>query len=92
MLRQAADWRPAVPVKSGLMVGLGEERDEVLALLGDLRAAGVSLVTIGQYLQPRRGNLPVARYIHPDEFSAYERDAMTLGFQGAFAGPLVRSS
>ncbi len=92
VLRQAADWRPAVPVKSGLMVGLGEERDEVLALLGDLRAAGVSLVTIGQYLQPRRGNLPVARYVHPDEFSAYERDAMTLGFQGAFAGPLVRSS
>jgi len=92
VLRQAADWRPAVPVKSGLMVGLGEERDEVMAVLGDLRAAGVMLVTIGQYMQPRRGNLPVVRYVHPDEFRAYERDAMALGFRGVFAGPLVRSS
>ncbi|HQK88612.1 MAG TPA: lipoyl synthase, partial [Acidobacteriota bacterium] len=92
VLRQAADRKPAVPVKSGLMVGLGEERDEVMAVLADLRAAGVMFVTIGQYMQPRRGNLPVVRYVHPDEFRLYERDATALGFQGVFAGPLVRSS
>jgi lipoic acid synthetase len=92
VLRQAAGWRPALPVKSGLMVGLGEERDEVRALLRDLRAAGVGLVTIGQYLQPRRGNLPVVRYVHPDEFRRYEDDARAMGFKAVFAGPLVRSS
>jgi lipoic acid synthetase len=92
VLRLAAEVRPGRAVKSGLMVGLGEERDEILAVLGDLRAAGCILVTIGQYLQPRRDNLPVVRYVHPTEFERYETDGLALGFAAVFAGPLVRSS
>jgi len=78
--------------KSGLMVGLGETEDEVRALLGDLRAASTDVVTIGQYLQPTRRNLPVAAYIEPRQFEAYREYGLALGFKMVFSGPLVRSS
>jgi len=89
--------RPAPPtparplVKSGLMVGLGETADEVAAVLADCAAAAVDLVTIGQYLQPERGCLPVARYVAPEEFREYERRAAALGLK-VTAAPFVRSS
>jgi len=78
--------------KSGFMVGLGETEEEVRALLRDLRAAGADVVTIGQYLQPTRRNLPVAAYIEPDQFEAYRDYGLALGFRMVFSGPLVRSS
>lgn len=79
-------------VKTGIMVGLGERPDEVEATLADIRAAGVEVLTIGQYLQPTSRHLPVDRYVHPDEFAAYQELARGLGFAHCNAGPLVRSS
>jgi lipoic acid synthetase len=79
-------------VKSGLMVGLGETEPEVRELMGELRDRGVRAVTIGQYLQPTRRNLPVAEYVHPDRFEAYRRYGESIGFDAVFAGPFVRSS
>ena len=79
-------------IKTGIMVGLGEAPEEVHATLADIRAAGVEIVTIGQYLQPTREHLPVARWVHPDEFAAYRAHALALGFAHCEAGPLVRSS
>ncbi|MFQ5653799.1 MAG: lipoyl synthase [Planctomycetota bacterium] len=79
-------------VKSGLMVGLGETAAEVEALLGELRAHGVQIVTIGQYLAPAADSLPVAEYVRPGRFRAYERRAREIGFEMVFAGPFVRSS
>ena len=78
--------------KSGFMVGLGETEEEVRALLRDLRAAGADVVTIGQYLQPTRRNLPVAAFIEPRQFDAYRAYGLALGFRMVFSGPLVRSS
>ena len=78
--------------KSGLMVGLGETDEEVVAVLECLRAAAVRIVTIGQYLRPSRRHLPVARYVHPDGFEQYRRRAEGMGFGAAACGPLVRSS
>ena len=78
--------------KSGLMVGLGETEDEVRALLRDLRSAGTDMVTIGQYLQPTRRNLPVAEFIEPRLFETYRDYGLSLGFKMVFSGPLVRSS
>jgi lipoic acid synthetase len=92
VLRRAAALAPDVLVKSGLMVGLGERRDEVHELLGELREAGVRAVTIGQYLRPTRRNLPVAEYVHPDRFEAYRVYGESLGFDAVFSGPFVRSS
>jgi len=83
---------PDVPTKSGLMVGLGEADDEILATLRDLRAHDVDMLTIGQYLQPTKAHLPVARYVHPDTFAMLEREALDLGFRHAAVGALVRSS
>jgi len=74
------------------MVGLGETEDEVRALLRDLRSAGTDVVTIGQYLQPTRRNLPVAEFIAPRQFEAYRDYGLSLGFRTVFSGPLVRSS
>ncbi len=91
LLRLAAGLA-GVEAKSSLMLGLGETRAEVLAVLADLRAAGVSRLSLGQYLRPSPDNLPVARYVHPDEFAQYEIDARALGFTWVKAGPLVRSS
>ena len=84
--------RPAVPTKSGLMVGLGETDGEILQVMRDLRAHGVDMLTIGQYLQPSRDHLPVARYVHPDVFAMFEREARSMGFVHAAVGPMVRSS
>jgi lipoic acid synthetase len=92
VLRRAREIAPAIPTKSGLMVGLGEEADEVVAVMRDLAAAGVSMLTIGQYLQPGRGNLPVVRYWHPEEFAALEQAGLAEGIPRVTAGPLVRSS
>jgi lipoic acid synthetase len=83
---------PGVPTKSGLMVGLGETDDEILATMRDMRAHGIDMLTIGQYLQPSPGHLPVARYVHPDAFAAFEREAYAMGFRHAAVGALVRSS
>jgi lipoic acid synthetase len=79
-------------VKTGIMVGLGEAPDEVYATLADIRAAGVEILTIGQYLQPTPKHLPVDRWVHPDEFAEYRRHALALGFDHCESGPLVRSS
>jgi lipoic acid synthetase len=78
--------------KSGLMLGLGESPEQVLAVLEDLRGAGVSIVAIGQYLRPSREHLPVARYVEPGEFDALAERARAMGFAAVAAGPLVRSS
>jgi lipoyl synthase len=83
---------PAVPTKSGLMVGLGETDDEILATMRDMRAHGIDMLTIGQYLQPSPGHLPVLRYVHPDTFALFEREAYAMGFRHAAVGALVRSS
>jgi lipoic acid synthetase len=83
---------PAVPTKSGLMLGLGEEMDEVHAVLRDLRAHDCDMITIGQYLQPSRAHLPVQRFVHPDEFAALGEYARSLGFENVASGPMVRSS
>jgi len=80
------------PTKSGIMLGLGETYEEILATLGDLRAQQVDIITIGQYLQPTAQHVPVARFYHPDEFAQIKREAYALGFKHVEAGPLVRSS
>ena len=91
-LRTAREIDATSVIKSSIMLGLGETRDEVLATLDDLRGSGVDIVNMGQYLQPTRNNLPVQRYWHPDEFAALEEIAMEKGFLYCEAGPLVRSS
>lgn len=78
--------------KSGLMVGMGETVDEARAVMHDLRAVGCDIVTIGQYLQPTKAHLPVARFYHPDEFAVLKKEGQALGFRHVEAGPLVRSS
>jgi lipoic acid synthetase len=104
-VRPQADYRQSLEVltfarrysestltKSGFMLGLGETEEEVRALLRDLRAAGVDVATIGQYLQPTRRNLPVVAFIEPEQFEAYRDYGLALGFRMVFSGPLVRSS
>ena len=83
---------PGVPTKSGLMVGLGESDDEILATMRDLRAHDVDMLTLGQYLAPSSAHLPVRRYVHPDTFRMYEARAQVMGFSDAAVGPMVRSS
>lgn len=83
---------PAIPTKSGIMVGLGETDEEVLAVLRDMRTHQIDMLTIGQYLQPSDGHLPVLRYVHPDVFKQYEVKAYEMGFQHAAVGAMVRSS
>ena len=83
---------PGVPTKSGLMVGLGETDEEILDVMRDLRAHGVDMLTIGQYLAPSGHHLPVRRYVHPDTFKMFEREAQAMGFTHAAVGALVRSS
>jgi len=83
---------PQTPTKSGLMVGLGETDEEILAVMRDMRAHAIDMLTIGQYLQPSQGHLPVLRYVHPDGFARLEREAYALGFRHAAVGALVRSS
>ncbi|HXU13178.1 MAG TPA: lipoyl synthase [Candidatus Binatia bacterium] len=95
LLRQAVLWRDRAArplVKTGLMVGLGEERDELLATFAALAGAGVEILTLGQYLRPTLAHLPVVRYYPPDEFAALRAQALRHGFRHVEAGPLVRSS
>ncbi|HOF19386.1 MAG TPA: lipoyl synthase [Phycisphaerae bacterium] len=88
--RQAADAK--LHTKSGLMMGLGETRDEVLAVFADLRAAGCDILTVGQYLAPSDAHVPVARFVAPGEFDELARIAREMGFRSVAAGPFVRSS
>ena len=83
---------PGVPTKSGLMVGLGETDDEILQVMRDMRAHGIDMLTIGQYLAPSGHHLPVLRYVHPDTFRMFEAEAAKMGFTHAAVGALVRSS
>lgn len=92
LLKAFKQRHPAVPTKSGLMVGLGETDDEILAVMRDLRAHDVDMLTVGQYLQPSAGHLPVLRYVEPARFKDFEREALAMGFRHAACGPLVRSS
>lgn len=92
LLQEFGVRNPGVPTKSGLMVGLGETRDELLRTIDDLRAHDVTMLTVGQYLQPSKDHLPVERFVHPDEFQEYADYAYSIGFQHVASGPLVRSS
>lgn len=92
LLQAYKERQPEVPTKSGLMVGLGETKDELLATLDDLREHGVDMLTVGQYLQPSKNHLAVQRYVHPDEFAEYREHAYSIGFKHVASGPLVRSS
>jgi lipoyl synthase len=92
LLDRSRRYKPAIPTKTGVMVGLGEELEEVVSVLDDLRGVGVSILTIGQYLRPSPKHAPMARYYHPDEFAALKRTALEKGFAHVESGPLVRSS
>jgi lipoic acid synthetase len=92
MLAYAKQIRPFVPTKSGLMLGLGETKDEVLQVMGDLRAHHVDILTLGQYLRPSPKHLPVIRYVPQDEFDEFKRAGYAMGFSHVESGPLVRSS
>jgi lipoic acid synthetase len=92
LLQQVKERDPAMFTKSGIMLGLGEERNEVLQLMDDLRSADVDFLTIGQYLQPTRKHHPVVRFVPPDEFAAYETIAYAKGFLMVSSSPLTRSS
>jgi len=92
LLKEFKQHNPHVPTRSGIMVGLGESKEQVLATLQHLRAHDVDRLTIGQYLQPSPHHAPVARYVHPDEFAEYAQFAEQLGFTGIASGPMVRSS
>lgn len=92
LLQRAKEINPAQFTKSGIMVGLGETRDEILQLMDDLRAADVDFLTIGQYLQPTRKHHPISRFVTPDEFEGLEKAAKSRGFLLVSATPLTRSS
>lgn len=92
LLQAFKEGHPDVPTKSGLMVGLGETDEEILEVMRDLRAHDVDMLTIGQYLQPSEHHLPVLRYVTPDTFAMFEKEAYAMGFTHAAVGPMVRSS
>ncbi len=92
LLKKFGEANPNVPTKSGLMVGLGETDEEILQVMRDLRAHNVTMLTIGQYLQPSKHHLPVERFVHPDIFNMFQAEAIKMGFHHAACGPLVRSS
>ena len=92
LLKKFKAEHPATPTKSGLMVGLGETNEEILAVMKDLRAHDVDMLTVGQYLQPSGHHLPVLRYVTPAEFDIFAREAEAMGFRHAACGPMVRSS
>ncbi len=92
LLERAAAIAPRTPTKSGLMLGLGETEAELAATLADIRAAGCSILTLGQYLQPSSAHLPVERYVPPEEFDAWRERGLEMGFSDVAAGPFVRSS
>ncbi len=92
LLKRFKEFAPDVPTKSGVMVGLGETDDEILQVMRDMRAHDIEMLTIGQYLAPSGHHLPVRRYVHPDTFRMFEREAVAMGFTHAAVGALVRSS
>jgi len=92
LLARSRAYAPDIPTKTGLMVGLGEEHDELVATFEDLRRAGCEILTIGQYLRPSAAHAPMVRYYHPDEFRTLKQIALDLGFVHVESGPLVRSS
>jgi len=92
LLTRARSHVPPLVTKSGLMLGLGEEKDEVLEVMRDLRQAGCNVLTLGQYLAPSERHHPVVRYVRPEEFAEYESHALKLGFNSVASAPLVRSS
>jgi lipoic acid synthetase len=92
LLRSAHQMDPSIPTKSGLMLGLGEKQDEVQQVLNDLLEAGCRVLTLGQYLQPSAEHLPVERFVPPEEFEAWRKKALDMGFREVASGPFVRSS
>ena len=92
LLDRSRHHAPDIPTKTGVMVGLGEELDELVATFKDLRGVGCGILTVGQYLRPSLAHAPMVRYYHPDEFAALKRIALDLGFVHVESGPLVRSS
>ncbi|HKM82364.1 MAG TPA: lipoyl synthase [Candidatus Acidoferrum sp.] len=92
LLRRAKQTHPDVTTKTGMMLGLGEQKEEVLETMHDLAAQGTDIFTLGQYLQPTREHLPVIRFVHPGEFAEYKRLGEQMGFKHVESGPLVRSS
>ncbi|RTK95933.1 MAG: lipoyl synthase, partial [Neisseriaceae bacterium] len=92
LLRDFKQRFPWVPTKSGIMVGLGETDEEILQTMQDMRDHNIDMITIGQYLQPSNGHLPVTRYVHPDTFRMFEKKAYEMGFKHAAVGAMVRSS
>ena len=92
VLEKAKEVRADLKTKTGIMLGLGESYEELLTVFGDLRAIDCDILTLGQYLQPSKEQLPVERYVHPDEFKALREEALSLGFRHVESGPLVRSS
>jgi len=92
LLDRSRTWYPGIATKTGIMVGLGEERDEISQVFRDLRGVGVSILTVGQYLRPSPDHAPMTRYYHPDEFAELKAEALALGFTHVESGPLVRSS
>jgi lipoic acid synthetase len=92
LLKDFKERYPDVPTKSGLMVGLGETDEEILEVMKDMRAHNIDMLTIGQYLAPSGHHLPVRRYVHPDTFAMFEKEAYAMGFTHAAVGAMVRSS
>ncbi len=92
LLARVKEMDPSIRTKSGMMLGLGETRGQVLQVMKDLRSSGVDFLTIGQYLAPSKEHLPVKEYVHPDEFKRYKEEALAMGFKGAACAPFVRSS
>jgi len=92
LLQQAKEMNPAIPTKTGVMVGLGESTDELLEVFRDLAAREVDILTIGQYLRPSKDHLPVARLYTPEEFRMLKHESLQMGFKHVESGPLVRSS
>jgi len=92
LLAHAKTWDPAMVTKSGVMVGIGEETDELIEVFRDLGERGVDILTIGQYLRPSKDHLPMTRYYTPAEFVSLKEEALKFGFKHVESGPLVRSS
>ena len=92
LLRRYKAMMPHIPTKSGIMVGLGETDEEVREIMHDMRAHNIEMITVGQYLQPSDGHLPVLRYVTPDQFKIFETEAYQMGFTNAAIGAMVRSS
>jgi len=92
LLARARRMSPDTPTKTGMMLGLGETRDEVLQAMEEIAAQGTHILTLGQYMQPTPAHLPIERYVHPDEFAEFKRMGQQMGFRHVEAGPLVRSS